>query len=138
MSHIKRKSVFEHLRTCAKCTNSDPAVYRYGFRKSIVTLNIGTPEFTDTIDVLKFEQVNFTTCFKGYRLPVIFLIYFVHFYAPPYDSGEVLWFHVGRPCVCPSICFLFPDDNLSKHRWIFTKFGMCIDIVLIWFGIANG
>ena len=34
--------------------------------------------------------------------------------------------------------FLFPDDNLSKHQWIFTKFGMCIDIVEIWFGNANG
>ena len=35
----------------------------------------------------------------------------------------------------PSV--LFPDDNLSKHQWIFTKLGMCIDIVKIWFGIAN-
>ena len=34
--------------------------------------------------------------------------------------------------------FLFPDDNLSKHQWIFTKLGMCINIVDIWFGIANG
>ena len=34
--------------------------------------------------------------------------------------------------------FLFPDHNLSKSRWIFTKFGMCIDIVEIWFEIANG
>ena len=34
--------------------------------------------------------------------------------------------------------FLFPDDNLSKHQWIFTKLGMCIDIVEICFGIANG
>ena len=33
--------------------------------------------------------------------------------------------------------FSFPDDNLSKHQWIFTKLGMCIDIVEIWFGIAN-
>ena len=46
--------------------------------------------------------------------------------------------------VCPSVCclsirfFLFPDDNLSKRQWIFTKLGMCIDIVEIWFGIANG
>ena len=32
----------------------------------------------------------------------------------------------------------FLDDNLSKHQWIFTKFGVCIDIVEIWFGIANG
>ena len=38
----------------------------------------------------------------------------------------------------PSVCFSFPDDNLSKHQWIFTKLGMCIDIVEIWFGIANG
>ena len=29
-------------------------------------------------------------------------------------------------------------DNLSKHQWIFTKLGMCIDTVEIWFGIANG
>ena len=32
---------------------------------------------------------------------------------------------------------LFPDDNLSKHQWIFTKLGMCIEIVEIWFGIAD-
>ena len=30
------------------------------------------------------------------------------------------------------------DDNWSKHQWIFTKLGMCIDIVEIWFGNANG
>ena len=34
--------------------------------------------------------------------------------------------------------FSFPDDNLSKRQWIFTKFSMCIDIVEIWLGIANG
>ena len=34
--------------------------------------------------------------------------------------------------------FSFPDDNLSKHQCIFTKLGMCIDTVVIWFGIANG
>ena len=33
--------------------------------------------------------------------------------------------------------FSFLDDNLSKHQWIFTKLGMCFDIVEIWFGIAN-
>ena len=43
-----------------------------------------------------------------------------------------------RRSFCPSVRFSFPDDNLSKHQWIFTKFGMCIDIVEIWFGIANG
>ena len=34
--------------------------------------------------------------------------------------------------------FSFPDGNLRKHQWIFTKLGMCIDIVEICFGIANG
>ena len=34
--------------------------------------------------------------------------------------------------------FSFLDDNVSKHQWIFTKLGICIDIVEIWFGIANG
>ena len=44
-----------------------------------------------------------------------------------------------RPSVvCPSVRFSFPDDNLSKHQWIFTKLGMCIDILEDWFGIANG
>ena len=38
----------------------------------------------------------------------------------------------------PSVRFSFPDDNLSKYEWIFTKLGMRIDIVKIWFGIANG
>ena len=37
-----------------------------------------------------------------------------------------------------SVRYSFPDDNLSKHQWNFTKLGMCIDIVEIWFGIANG
>ena len=34
--------------------------------------------------------------------------------------------------------FSFSDDNLNKHQWVFTKLGICIDIVEIWFGIANG
>ena len=38
---------------------------------------------------------------------------------------------------CDTSIFLFPDDNLSKYQWLFTKLGMCIDIVEIWFGIAN-
>ena len=38
----------------------------------------------------------------------------------------------------PSVRFSFPVDNLSKHQWTFTKLGMCIDTVEIWFGIANG
>ena len=38
----------------------------------------------------------------------------------------------------PSVRFSFLDDNLSKHQCVFTKLDMCIDIVEIWFGIANG
>ena len=34
--------------------------------------------------------------------------------------------------------FLFLDDNFSKCQWIFTKLGMCIDIVEIWFRIPDG
>ena len=42
---------------------------------------------------------------------------------------------VRQSSVRPSV-FSFLDDNLSEHQWIFTKLGMCIDIVEIWFGIA--
>ena len=30
---------------------------------------------------------------------------------------------------------LFLDDILSKRQWIFTKLGVCIDIVEIWLGL---
>ena len=58
----------------------------------------------------------------------------------------ILWFHIGCMCVCLSVhpsvilpfVFLFLDDNMSKYQLIFTKLGMCIDIVEIWFGIDNG
>ena len=36
----------------------------------------------------------------------------------------------------PNTINQFPDDNLSKYESIFTKLGMCIDIMEIWF--ANG
>ena len=45
---------------------------------------------------------------------------------------------VSQSVVRPSVRILFPDHNLSKHQWIFTKLDMCSDIVEIWFGIANG
>ena len=45
---------------------------------------------------------------------------------------------VCQSVVRQSIRFSFPDDNLSKHQWIFSKLDMCIDIVDIRFGIANG
>ena len=36
------------------------------------------------------------------------------------------------------VIFSFPDDNLSKSQGILTKLDACIDIIEIWFGIANG
>ena len=39
---------------------------------------------------------------------------------------------------CDMSVFSFLDDNFSKCQWILNKLGMCIDIVEIWFGIANG
>ena len=66
----------------------------------------------------------------------------IDFYTLPLYSGGVLWFScwtsIHLSVVSPSVCLSFPDDNLSKHQWILTKLGMCIDIVEIWFGIANG
>ena len=79
------------------------------------------------------------------------------FYTLPPNSGRVLWFNAGHPCVslsilcpsvcgtsvvlsviCPSICSYFHFRTItSKCQWIFTKLGMCIDIVEIWFGIAS-
>ena len=43
-----------------------------------------------------------------------------------------------RPSYIRQSIFSFPDDTLSKHQWIFTKLGMCFDIVEIWFWIPNG
>ena len=43
-----------------------------------------------------------------------------------------------HPLVVRSSVFSFLDDNLSKCQWIFTKLVMCIDIVEIRLGSANG
>ena len=53
------------------------------------------------------------------------------FYTWPHNSCGVLWFHVGRSCVHPSICrtsihISFLDDNLSNG---FHQTFMCVDIV---------
>ena len=34
--------------------------------------------------------------------------------------------------------YLFQDNNVSKYQWIFTKLGMCIDIMEIWFWLQIG
>ena len=38
--------------------------------------------------------------------------------------------------VLPSVRIMFPDDNVSKHKLVLTKLGMCIDIVELWFIIV--
>ena len=55
----------------------------------------------------------------------------------PRHSGRVLWFHVGRLCVRPSV-FLFPDAKLRKYQWIFTKLAVYINIVEICVWIPFG
>ena len=57
--------------------------------------------------------------------------------------GITLIVHVSvcpstRLLVIPPSVFLFQDDNFGKFQWIFNKLGICIDIVEIWLGIANG
>ena len=47
-------------------------------------------------------------------------------------NGQILPVFTVLSAHCASV-FLFPDDNLSKIEWILTKFGMCVDIVEIWF-----
>ena len=37
----------------------------------------------------------------------------ISYYTPPNDSGGVLWFHVGCPCVCLSICLSV--EHQSDH-----------------------
>ena len=57
-----------------------------------------------------------------------------------HGSGRVLWYHVGCPCVCLSYAHLYFHYRTItiKYQWIFTRVGMFIDIMEIWFGIANG
>ena len=48
------------------------------------------------------------------------------------------WSSVSPSVVHTSVRFLFPDDNLSKHNGFSPNLELCIEIVEIWFGIANG
>ena len=98
---------------------------------------------TKGIFLLNYIEINLVVSdMKTFRKKISPNPWWPYFYTPPHDSGGVLWYHVGYPCVCPSAIrpsvFSFPDNNLSKCQWIFTKLGVCIDIVEIWFGIVNG
>ena len=50
--------------------------------------------------------------------------------------GKFCWYLIELYARRKSV-LSFPDNNLSKCQWIFTKLGVCIDIVEIWFEIAN-
>ena len=39
---------------------------------------------------------------------------------------------------CDTSLFSFLEDNFSIYQWSFNKFGVCIDIVEICFGIEDG
>ena len=80
---------------------------------------------------LTFKVLNFTTAVGNILIP---------FFIPGHTivAGYYGFTLDVRVSVCLPVRILFPDDNLSKHQWIFPKLGMCIDIVEIWFWIANG
>ena len=42
------------------------------------------------------------------------------------------------PSVRPSVHFLFPDDNFSKHQWILTKFGSALILWRSGLGLLMG
>ena len=54
------------------------------------------------------------------------------FYTLSHDSVTVLWFHIG------AYVSVHVSVYLSKYQWIFTKLGICIDIVEAGLGGAVG
>ena len=66
--------------------------------------------------------------------------WYVHWYCWDLGSGLLMGkFHqfLTELSAWDTFIFSFPDDNLSRCHWIFTKLSICIDIVEIWFGIAD-
>ena len=85
----------------------------------------------------------FASALGHFIYALIFFLFIIFIFIPRHTivAGYYVshWSSVSpSTSVRPSVCFSFPDDNLSKRQWIFTKLGICIDIVEIWFGIANG
>ena len=52
-------------------------------------------------------------------------------------TGQILSFLTKLSAHHTSL-FSLPDDNWNNYQWIYSKLGMCINIVEIWFEIANG
>ena len=55
-------------------------------------------------------------------------------------TGQIssIFERVKNVSACNTSTFSFLDHNFSKYQCMFPKLGMCIDIVEICFGIANG
>ena len=105
----------------------------YGFTLDVpVSVRLSEPIF-------QVKGLNFVTTLYFIPLRYIISLWVRELIAlKPY--GNLQWDIAPKPELleCPSVRFSFPDDNLSKHQWIFTKLRMCVDTVEIWFGIANG
>ena len=60
---------------------------------------------------------------------------------PSKPTFRVRWFNfVTTLCriVGTSFCFSFPDDNLSKHKWIFTKLSVALILWKSGLGLQMG
>ena len=53
-------------------------------------------------------------------------------------NGQISSIFNSVICLPYMSVFSFLDNNLRKYQSIFTKLGMCIDIIEIWFVIVNG
>ena len=60
------------------------------------------------------------------------------FYTLPLSFGGILWHHIGCPYVWLVFFFFLVNKTWCNCQWSFTKLGMCIDIVEIWFWIIYG
>ena len=43
---------------------------------------------------------------------------FFYIYTPPHNSGGILWFHVGLPCVYPSVARPSVHPSVFRFRMI--------------------
>ena len=96
--------------------------------------------FFITIIIIFFFHI-FFLCFFSF---ISFIYFFIpyHRIVEGYDGIMLIIcvsvsLSVFRQSVRLSI-FSFMDDSLSKFQWIFTKLGMPIDIVKVWFGVVDG
>ena len=131
--HLRPAKIQISLRIYAAWPESSLEAFWIG--KNSKFLHVDNEGSDQTVRMCRLIWVRWVhTCQK-----VRFLIFIVAgYYGFMLDVRVSVHLSVRPSHVRLSVCFSFPDDNLSKHQCIFTKLGMCIDIVEIWFGIANG